>query len=530
MGTPGMAYIRIDGQTKIIRSRYDGHVNSFGHGVARCISEMPMPAFEAAARAYHYAEEGETSDALPPSIALAAYAEACGSRLGPDMMNACMGIASHQPDFGVPYIGLGPVLMARAGEDESDMGYDYAYLVDFASSSMGLVHNLDEDNPDKSELLWRIPFASLQAIDSESALGMALSEISEIDHDYEAPNFKKIQSQVDRILAKAATASPAKIEPFGQDEDAMAAKIMAIPDAPEQSAADLARGDSNSGTNFTFSHPVHAMLADAILALAAEKDPAILSFCLSSRFGQSEDGRGGGQLRFEGCADNALDERASALFESFREALGAIGQPTSSFAGAGMGGFFSAEEPEEPAGPSSLAERYMPLDELREVLADQGPEAIAQRIDFFDAFLALNLARADWLPLSKESLARDDLPQMHALNFAGFALGTCDRELLAAVAQSPAAKTILRAPSEMTQTMGSMAARSIQAMSALNPKAALQFAQDLKAGPFAELIRRASPAELLWIDKPASCIQSRRGALLDYLGGTTTTRPRFRGY
>ena len=49
MGTPGMAFIKIDGQIKRLRSRYDGHVDSFGAGCARTISEMPAEALVAAA-------------------------------------------------------------------------------------------------------------------------------------------------------------------------------------------------------------------------------------------------------------------------------------------------------------------------------------------------------------------------------------------------------------------------------------------------------------------------------------------------
>jgi hypothetical protein len=510
MGTPGMAFIRIDSHIKTVRSRYDGHINSFGHGCAQSIASMPMAALSKAARDFVMTkDEDSTESQCAPSEAMSNYVDLCGASLGPNARMMCLGMSGPQPTFAVPYIGLGPVLLSGGGPDVSGWGYDYAYLVDIDNEIFGLIH---EQNGPEISLVWKKSFAALRSIRSESALSEAFEALSGIDYDWDEGGSPKIQKKVDDILRKASKQAPDDNAFFGSQEPESRLEILAL--AAPAFADASADPHGHSGANFDFPDPIHALFAQGAMQLAATADPVARQMHFDSRFGLTENGAGGGQIISRRRMAPDANRWQSALEDRMRDTLKSLGLEGSSFSG---GGFGASEEKAR-----NLLDwpdvTFKPTD-LRAKLQSLGPDQLATRWDIFDISLAGFLERAPWLGLVKSSLARADLKASTVLSYCAYALGTADAELLGLVALNPVLGKTSDWTPETRQRMAGYAVTGARLTAALSPTRALAWVDEFLAGPLGGLAHDTRTADRLWLDTPATCIGIKSRVLIDVLQG-----------
>lgn len=530
-----MAFIKIDGEIKALRSRYDGHIDSFGWGCASAIQELPPEDLKRLAREFKVVkgeedEEEPNIGGLAPARAQAIYAGLCEGKLSAEREAMLCGLSSNMPSFGIPYVGLGPVLAAAAGPDCEEWGYSYGYLVDIDRGVFGMIHEQDESDAGQSQLLWEMSFEEIRSIQSERALAKAFEKIGEIDWDWEKPNFKSLKAKVDAILARAsAMLDSEETASEESSEDQARAKIMAI-EEPSGNGSIPEPGRGKMGTTYSIPQLADALFIKVILEREAWRDPAVAAFAVESGFGFDEQGKAGGQLASRGCQDKNLDERAECLFESFREGIKTVALPESSFAGSGFGGLFGEPE-QEPERPKSMSELGARAEEIKRQLSDLGKEAIENRWERFDPTLALHMPRDQWVEVFKASVKRKDLGEEAALNLIATALGAADEELLEAVLESEGCQKAFKgADAAQKDRFASKAATGINLSSCLNPKSALNFARMLAESEM-DLRERGGKLERAWLGKPASCVMSRRGELVEWLGAKTSApAPRYRGF
>lgn len=513
MGTPGMAFIRSNGHTTRIRSRYDGHIDSFGYGCASAIAWMPPETFNQAAAAFELIEDGSAPkrSVISKTAALSTYAQMVSQHLSERTRDALMGLAPHPLDLGVPYSGLGPVLLRGFAEDASDMGYDYAYAVDIDNERFGLLENDPEDSGD-FELKWSASFDQLRAIPDEEALVEAFDALSNIEYDATA---EEARAQADAIFAKASArskAKPTKAAEFDAEAEAQASKDIMSRSIPAITDAGADHDSGRSGNNYNFPDPIHAIHAHGAFQLAAQTDPVARQLHFDSGFGFAEDGAAGGQLLTISRSDPGADAWLHALSASFASALASTGQEAGMFSSSGsFGGMLDDDEPPAPA-LKDWSDATMEGAEVERQLREAGQAA--ERWNPFDISLILQMRREDWLAQIKASLADPKLDPARAISYSAYGLGCADAEVLQAIVDSGHAQSVLSANPAMLSRLASHAGTGLRLLSALNPKLALQSAQALMAGPFSALAAHAQGSDTLWLSYPACCIAKRQARLL----------------